>query len=432
MKGIVVDLNNKYAVVLSKKGEFIRVKNNGKFTIGQEIVVDSKIVNYNFKALSKTLSIAAAFLLMLGISIGVYVYNMPYNYINIDINPSMEFTVNIFNMVLDAKGLNDDGKELLKKYSYKHLKIDKVIGEFIKAAVDEGFLGETNDNAVLITVSGKNYDKLSNVQKEMVNTVNTTLEQDKIQSEVVTEKVTLTERDSAKELGISPGKLVLIEKLKQKKPDIEVNEYKEKPVKDILASIKQEKKDIPKKPGEHNITVPENNKKINEPKNLTHEDIKLKDREQKVIESKDRVENGPKSNEIGHKDKTPLETKLKDKGQEDSEQKNIPPKNPQAEGEKLKHNELKVNGPGDSDTKNSGPKDSKPKDNPPKVNGPKDDKPKGNKPEDNKVGNIHQQDGAPKDKISKSTDIKSVDIKEPNNKDKGKDNAYSEKDENKP
>ena len=42
-------------------------------------------------------------------------------------------------MVLDAKGLNSDGEELLKKNSYKHLKIDKAVGEFIKLAVNEGF-----------------------------------------------------------------------------------------------------------------------------------------------------------------------------------------------------------------------------------------------------------------------------------------------------
>jgi len=427
VKGIVVDLNNKYAVVLSKKGEFIRVKNNGKIIIGQEIDVGSKVVNCDFKALSKVLSIAAAFLLILGISIGVYAYSMPYNYVNIDINPSMEFTVNIFNVVLDAEGLNNDGKELLEKYGYKHLKIDKVIGEFIKAAVDEGFLGENNENAVLITVSGKNYDKLSNIQKNMVNTVNITLEQDKIQSEVVTEKVTLTERDSAKELGISPGKLALIEKLKEKKPDIEVNEYKEKPVKDILASIKQEKKDIPKKPGEHKVKMPEDIKKNNEPKSLPQEDIKVKDKEQKVIEPKERIEKDPKANEISHKAKTPLETELKDKGQEDKEQKNIPQKNTKAEGEKTKHN-----GPGSDGTKDNGPKANKPGDNPPKVNGPKDDKPKGNKSKDNKVGNIPQQDGEPKDKISNDADAKGVDIKEINNKDEGKDNVYLEKDKIKP
>ena len=127
MKGIVVALKGKHAILLNQKGEFIRVKNNRKFRIGYEVEIDSKVTSYNFKSLVKVLSIAAGFLLFLGIGMGAYTYNMPYNYINVDINPSMEFTVNIFGMVLDAKGLNSDGEELLKKNSYKHLKIDKAV-----------------------------------------------------------------------------------------------------------------------------------------------------------------------------------------------------------------------------------------------------------------------------------------------------------------
>ena len=59
-------------------------------------------------------------------------------------------------------------------------------------------------------------------------------------------------------MGISPGKLVLIEKLKEEKPDVKVDEYKEKPVKEILTSIKQAK-DIPKNKKEHNTLKKEDN-----------------------------------------------------------------------------------------------------------------------------------------------------------------------------
>jgi len=442
VRGLVVDLNDKYAVVLSKKGEFIRVKNNGKLTIGQEIDMASKAINCNFKSLSKVVSIAAGFLLVLGIGIGLYVYNIPYNYINIDINPSVEFTVNIFNMVLDAEGLNNDGKELLKKYNYKHLKIDKVIEESIKAAVQEGFLGESNENAVLITVSGKNYDKLSNIQKELLNTANVTLQQDKVQSEVVTEKVTLAERNSAKELGISPGKLVLIEKLKEKKPDIEVNEYKKKPVKDILSSIKQQaKKDIPEKPGEHNMPVspePKDKAKVNEPEKLVRKDIvaknlQEKDKVQKVPEPKDKIEKETKSNEITQKPKTPIDTKLKEKKEVDKYQKIIDPKDSPAEDKIPKDNEPKPNKLQDSHPKNIEPKDIKPESNQPKA---KDDKPKAEKPEDNKTENKKQEDGKLKDNVFGDSEVKIIDIKEFNklddSKDKSRNGINPEKDKNKP
>lgn len=252
MKGIVVELNGKYAIVLNKNGEFLKVKNRGNFAVGYEIDIESKVVNFNIKALSKVASIAAVLVLVCGVSVGAYAYNTPCNYVNVDINPSMEFSLNIFNRVLDVKGLNDDGKNILKDKSYKNVKIDDAVEDVIEKAVDGGFLGESSQNAVMITVSGKDSEKISKIQEELENAANVTLDQDKIKSEVLTEKITLSKRDDAKELGISPGKLVLIEKLKEVNPDVVVEDYKDKDVKDIVASIKETRKGVPENKDKNN------------------------------------------------------------------------------------------------------------------------------------------------------------------------------------
>ncbi len=246
MKGIVVEQNNKYAVVLDKNGSFVKVKNRLNYRIGHEVDVEPKVLNFDLKTFSKVASIAAAFVLVCGVSVGAYAYNTPYNYVNVDINPSLEFSVNIFNRVLEVKGINTDGEVLLKHKSLKNLKIDEAVVNCIEEAVEEGFLGESSDNAVIITVSGKDNTKVTNIKEELVNKANITLEQGKVQSEILAEETTLDKRDVAKELGISPGKLVLIEKLKEVKPEVEVKEYKDKKVKEIVASINETKKSIKK------------------------------------------------------------------------------------------------------------------------------------------------------------------------------------------
>ncbi|OPZ88967.1 MAG: Anti-sigma-I factor RsgI [Firmicutes bacterium ADurb.Bin419] len=247
MKGIVVEQNDKYAVILDKNGGFIKIKNRGNYSVGHEIDIEAKVFDFNFKTISKVASIAAAFVLVSGVSVGAYAYNTPCNYVNVDINPSLEFSVNIFDRVLEVKGINSDGEELVKYKSYKNLRIDKAVENCIEEAVEEGFLGESSDNAVVITVSGKDNKKVTNIKEELANTANVTLEQGKVQSEVLTEETTLGKRDAAKELGISPGKLVLIEKLKEVKPDVEVKEYKDKKVKEIVASINETKKSVEQK-----------------------------------------------------------------------------------------------------------------------------------------------------------------------------------------
>ncbi len=388
----MVDLKGKYAIVLDKKGGFIKVRNNGKFVVGNEIDIGLKVTNHNFKALSKMVSVAAGLLLIFGIGIGGYAYSMPYNYINVDINPSLEFTVNIFGVVLDVKGLNRDGEDLIKTSSYNHIKIDKAVGDFIEAALDKGFFEDVDKNAVMITVSGKNDEKLSNIQEELVKVANNTLDQSKVQSEVVTEKITLNKRDNAKELGISPGKLVLIEKLKKENPEIKVEEYKEKPVKDILTSIKQAKNKTPKKPKDQIKTLP----------NKENRDFDMAgdhEKDNKVNTDKNIKEDVPKK--LPNKDSIQLGNELKDKEREAKEEKN---RNP--EDNKPKDNKAKSNEPKLSESKDNKPKDNNPKDNKPKDNEPKDSKPKDSKPKGNEIKDNEPKDNKPKHIEPKGDDLK--------------------------
>lgn len=404
MKGIVVDFNDKYAIVLDKKGEFIKVRNRSNFVIGHEIDIESKVINHNFKAFTKVASIAAVLLLVFGLGMGVYGYNTPYNYVTVDINPSLEFTVNMFDIVLDVKGVNGDGENLLKENSYKHLKIDKAVGSFINAAVEEGFFVENSQNAVMITVSGKNDDKLSNIQKDLTKIANVTLEEDKVQSEVLTEKISLSKRDSAKELGISPGKLVLIEKLKEVKPEIEVDEFKEKPVRDILASIKETRKDDSKKQDNKiNTKLKKDNDEsfsTKKPASSNNgvkktDDVGKKDNKDQEIEPKDKMPKLTVPKEVvpkktPNKDKMPKNTLSKDKEPESIEQKDSEPKGKM---------------PNDREPKDVEPKDIEPKDIEPKDTEPKDVEPKDIEPKDVEPKDIGPKDIEQKDKTPKGTNM---------------------------
>lgn len=430
----MVDLSKKYAVVLDKKGEFIKLKNNGKYVVGNEIEVDLKVINHDFKALSKVVSIAAGLLLVLGLGMGAYAYNTPYNYVNLDINPSLEFTVNVFEVVLDARGINRDGKELLNNNKYEHLKIDKAVGEFIEAAVDGGFLEESKENIIMITLSGKNYDNLSTIQEKLVKTANVYLEKDEVRSEVVTEKVTLAKRESAEELSISPGKLVLIEKLKEENPDIELEEFKDKPVKDILNSIKQARKDAPQKnegkiktkieengdlvKAEKNSNVlkgnsdaskkvnTDNSKKDSEPKKLPKKDVippnkTSKDNMKKEIGPKAIIPENPGSKDTDLKriDSKDQELKLKEPGEKEHDRipTDIKLRDEELNNKIIIENELKEN-----ESNNSGLKEDE----------PIEDKSNNKELKDNEQENIEPQHRIPNDKTSKDASNEGLSIKD--------------------
>jgi hypothetical protein len=80
MKAIIVDMKGKHAVALNNNGQFIKVKNTGNLNVGYEIDVSSKAIEFNRAVFYKMGSVAAMLMVVLGLSVGVYSYNLPYNY----------------------------------------------------------------------------------------------------------------------------------------------------------------------------------------------------------------------------------------------------------------------------------------------------------------------------------------------------------------
>ncbi|HOM01594.1 MAG TPA: anti-sigma factor domain-containing protein [Acetivibrio sp.] len=241
MKAVIVDIKGKYAVAVDKEGQFIKLKRTEECRIGYEIDVPAKVIGFKKKTLLKVVSVAAALLLVSSISFAVYSYNLPYSYVNVDINPSLEIIINIYNRIIDIKALNPEG-ELLIEGSCRNSRLNEGVKKIIDNAVEQGFLKNNEENAVMLTVAGKDFDKVCKIREEVENTANKVLNDDNVVSEVIVENVVLEKREEAKELGISPGKLVLIEKLKEVKPEVTTDEYKDKPVKEIMKTIKDMKK----------------------------------------------------------------------------------------------------------------------------------------------------------------------------------------------
>ena len=97
MKGIVVDVNNREAVILADSGIFKRIKNE-HYNIGQTIQI-SEIKRTSPGVVRGAASMAAV--LMIGI-IGVSAYYTPTDYVSLDVNPSVEYQVNMFERILDV------------------------------------------------------------------------------------------------------------------------------------------------------------------------------------------------------------------------------------------------------------------------------------------------------------------------------------------
>ena len=245
MKAVVVEIENRYAAVLSDDGCIVKVKNNN-YEIGQVI----QMSNSNIHIRKKLVAIAASAAAMVILGTGTWAYASPYSYVSLDINPSIEFTVNRFDRVLNVKAINDDGEEILKKVNLADLKnetIKEALTITVKQISEEGYFEGNIEAGLVIATSAKKEKKAEELAKELQETVDTELVDTEKDIEVEVFSVGYERVQKAKELGVTPGKLNLIEKLQASAANpetIDIEEWLSKPVKEILKATKANRKSV--------------------------------------------------------------------------------------------------------------------------------------------------------------------------------------------
>ena len=160
MKVVIVDLKGKYTAALTENGEVKRLFNN-HYEIGQEIelydiqeVRQPRIVP---RVIRRVAAVAAAIIILLVGSIGT-AYAIPCGTVSLESDPSIEYTVNCFDYVLDVRALNEDGETVLEEIgvsNLKHHKIGDAVTTTVEQMKDDGFFEEDN-KGVSITASTGN------------------------------------------------------------------------------------------------------------------------------------------------------------------------------------------------------------------------------------------------------------------------------------
>lgn len=72
---------------------------------------------------------------------GAYAYTTaPVAYVSIDINPSVELGVSVFDKVVSVQAYNDDGKKIIEGTDLTKYPIDNAISKLILNAISEGYI----------------------------------------------------------------------------------------------------------------------------------------------------------------------------------------------------------------------------------------------------------------------------------------------------
>lgn len=169
--GIVVKNTKKSTIVLSENAQFEKLRSKPDLAIGQQIYY-FKEDEYSTRnsTIIKMGSLVAALLIVI-LFVSLLKANTPFNssvyaIVTVDINPSVEISLDSNNSVIGIKNLNQDAKQVISKDM-----IGKLLNEVLKTIVDnahaKGFLLEDGD----ILISSVVMNNASKVENSTVATI---------------------------------------------------------------------------------------------------------------------------------------------------------------------------------------------------------------------------------------------------------------------
>lgn len=96
-------------------------------------------------ALKRGLALAAAAVLLLFVGIFSYnSYSTPRVYLDIDVNPSIELTLNEYDRVIGTYAYNEEGEDILAKVALENKTSEEAIMLLIDVMIEEGYLEEAS------------------------------------------------------------------------------------------------------------------------------------------------------------------------------------------------------------------------------------------------------------------------------------------------
>lgn len=239
-QGIVMEIKNKKAIVLTKNGTFEKVSlKKGQYVeIGSEI--DVPVSKNYFNSYTKRIStfVAAAAVLVLFFTQYPFLQNSNLAvaaYVGVDINPSIEVGVNDKLNVVEVIPINEDGKIIVDQLDddYRKKSLSEFIDDTIELAKADGYLTENKD--VLLTTTTIKKDAQVEIE-ENVNVIKKEIEQSGVV--VTTLKGDENTRKEAKDLGVSTGKYMIYKESKEK---LTIEETKKLSVTQIYEKLDKDK-----------------------------------------------------------------------------------------------------------------------------------------------------------------------------------------------
>lgn len=238
---VIMEIRGRHAAALTRDGSFIRVPNED-YVVGETITLQKHARENRRGMRFGAVASMVAGLLVLFVG-GWKIYITPVGIVSLDVNPSIEYSINLADRVLDITAVNEDGGEILSvldKQALLYHSVDDAVDATILALRENGYLAEVTENDVVLSASTANAQHAEALAERLQARVSA-------QSDLTVYSVSVTSTDveSAHALGTSAGKLHIIEQLQESSgegEEFDPSDWVETPVREIIAEMKEHPK----------------------------------------------------------------------------------------------------------------------------------------------------------------------------------------------
>lgn len=168
--------------------------------------------------------------------------------VSIDVNPSIELTIDQNDRVIKSKASNDDAAAILKNMNLRDKDLQEATGSIVNELLEHGYLSKNSkDNAILISVASRSGGQTpTQLQDKMADGIENVLKENNASATVLRQTDTLSDdlQKFASANKVSLGKADLVRKLTEQDSSLDAASLCKMSLKDLNKLMENKKLEV--------------------------------------------------------------------------------------------------------------------------------------------------------------------------------------------
>ncbi|MFZ5596682.1 MAG: anti-sigma factor domain-containing protein [Bacillota bacterium] len=223
-KCIVLEVDKGTCTVLSADGQFRKVKARGDLSPGQEITLPGR----NTGVFRYALAACLMFIIFTALAWDRWMTPAVAAYVCLDINPSVELSLDRGNRVIDVSPLNDDGRDIISGLDLKGVDVGRAVGMLVNEAVVKNYIRPADVNTIATAVTPLDGGEREAVEQAIRESVQAVLDESGAKADIVVGEISPGQRDEAARAGLTPGRYMLYLDALQRGQSVSPEDFKGK------------------------------------------------------------------------------------------------------------------------------------------------------------------------------------------------------------